>query len=116
MDSSDLTGSFPAGIHEKDPAAWGSFVDRYAGKSISMCRRWGLQEADAENVTQEVLAKLWMKIHTYDRTKGRFRAWLKTLTRHALDDYLEILHRPGAGSGDTKVLDKIHSIEARDDL
>ena len=100
----------------QDPTAWSAFVDRYGRKILFWCRRWGLQEADAENVAQEVLAKLALKLHAYDPYRGRFRAWLKTLAHHAWDDYLESQRRPGAGSGDTRVLEKIQSIEARDDL
>ena len=96
--------------------AWRLFVDRYGTKILFWCRRWGLQEADAENVTQEVLAKLARKLTAYDPSKGRFRGWLKTLAHHAWQDYVEAQRRPGAGSGDTKVLDKLNSVEARDDL
>jgi RNA polymerase sigma factor (sigma-70 family) len=99
-----------------DPAAWEAFVERYGRKILSWCRRWGLQEADAENVTQEVLLKLAKNLHTYDPSKGRFRAWLKTLAHNAWQDYLESYRRPGAGSGDTRVMEKIQSIAARDDL
>src|SRR5947209_2478785 len=37
-----------------DSSAWDEFVDRYGPRIRSWCRRWGLQEADAEDVTQIV--------------------------------------------------------------
>lgn len=99
-----------------DPEAWSAFVDRYGKQIHAWCRRWGLQEADAEDVTQEVLAKLARILSSYDRSKGRFRAWLKTVTRNALNDYLEGQRRAVTGSGDSGVRDKIESAQAREDL
>jgi RNA polymerase sigma-70 factor (ECF subfamily) len=69
-------------------------------------------------VTQDVLVQLVQKLptFTYDPRKGSFRGWLQKLTRHALGDYLEKRRRAGVGSGDTKVLERLHSLEAREDL
>jgi RNA polymerase sigma-70 factor (ECF subfamily) len=81
-----------------DQAAWGEFVERYGRKIYQWCRRWDLQLADAEDVTQEVLLKLAQKLRTfrYDPS-GSFRAWLKTLTRHAWSDFVESGTRNGHG-------------------
>jgi RNA polymerase sigma-70 factor (ECF subfamily) len=100
-----------------DAAAWAEFVDHYGRKVVLWCRRWGLQEADAHDVTQNVLMRLAarMKDFRYDPSKS-FRAWLKTLTRHALSDFHEARCRPGRGSGDSEVLDQLNKVEARDDL
>lgn len=99
-----------------DPEAWRRFVDRYGKKVLLWRRRWGLQQADAENVTQEVLTKLAGRLNTYDPAEGRFRPWLKTVAHHAWCDYLESQRRPGGGTGDSVVLEKIQSLQARDDL
>jgi RNA polymerase sigma factor (sigma-70 family) len=58
------------------------------------CRRWGLQEADAQDVTQAVLARLAAKMNSfrYDPA-GSFRAYLKTLARYAWCDFLKTLAR-----------------------
>src|SRR5689334_18750036 len=84
-----------------NPAAWGAFVDRYGPKIFLWCRKWGVQEADAENVTQEVLMKLFQKIQQYRPDRGGFRGWLKTVSRHALADYLAAQARGGVGTGST---------------
>ena len=104
----------------RDPtnqAFWAEFVDHYGPKIYTWCRRWGLQEADAQDVTQNVLLKLAdkMRTFTYDAAKS-FRGWLRTLTHHAWSDYLESRARPGQGSGDSQVADMLNSIEARDEL
>ena len=104
----------------RDPAneaAWGEFVAHYGTKVYGWCRKWGLQEADAEDVAQDVLLRLARKMRdfTYDPARS-FRAWLKTLTQHAWSDFVESRRRPGLGSGDSAVGALLHSVEARDDL
>jgi RNA polymerase sigma factor (sigma-70 family) len=104
----------------RDPtnqAAWAEFVDHYGAKIYAWCRKWHLQEADAQDVTQNVLLKLARKMaeFTYDPSRS-FRAWLKTLTYHAWSDFLESRARPGLGSGDSHTSDILHSVEAREDL
>jgi RNA polymerase sigma-70 factor (ECF subfamily) len=102
---------------QDDPQAWSAFVDRYGPKVYAWCCQWRLQPADAEDVTQEVLAKLVQKLRTsYDPAKGSFRGWLKTLTRHAWSDYLATQRSATVGSGDSDVVERLHSLEARDDL
>lgn len=100
-----------------DQAAWRQFVRRYGGQVHGWCRHWGLQEADAEDVTQTVLLKLADKMRTFKYDPARsFRGWLRTLAHHAWSDFLDARKRPGGGSGDTEVLRLLETVEARDDL
>jgi RNA polymerase sigma-70 factor (ECF subfamily) len=100
-----------------DQAVWAELVEHYGVKIHAWCLRWGIQEADAQDVTQDVLLKLAraMQNFTYD-PKRSFRAWLKTLTNHALSDFSQSRQKPGAGSGDSTVGKMLHSLEARADL
>ena len=100
-----------------DTAAWSTFVLRYGPRVHAWCRHWRLQEADARDVTQNVLVKLVARMRTfsYDRS-GSFRGWLKTVTYHAWRDYLHGQQRAGQGSGDSAALAALHSLEAGDDL
>jgi RNA polymerase sigma-70 factor (ECF subfamily) len=100
-----------------DQRAWAEFVDHYGGKVLHWCRAWGLQDADAADVTQAVLLQLavTMRDFTYDPGKS-FRAWLKTVARHALSAFLSRRARPGRGSGETQVHEQLCSVAARDDL
>jgi RNA polymerase sigma-70 factor (ECF subfamily) len=104
----------------RDPtnqAAWDEFVEHYGGKIYVWCRKWNLQEADAQDVTQNVLLKLAQKMREFTYDPGRsFRAWLKTLAHHAWSDFLEAKQRPGLGSGDSHVAEVLHSTQAREDL
>jgi RNA polymerase sigma-70 factor (ECF subfamily) len=100
-----------------DQAAWEEFVRRYAQQIYRWCRKWQLQEADAQDVTQTVLLKLAEKMRTFTYDPARsFRAYLKTLTHYAWCDFLQARKRPGAGGGGSQVLQMLETIEARDDL
>jgi RNA polymerase sigma-70 factor (ECF subfamily) len=100
-----------------DQAAWGEFVGHYGAKIYAWCRKWDLQEADAQDVAQDVLLRLArkMKDFTYDPSRS-FRAWLKTLTSHAWSDFVKARARPGQGSGDSVVRSALESAAAREDL
>ncbi len=100
-----------------DATAWEAFVRRYGPKIYEWCRRWRLQEADAEDVTQNVLLRLAQKLRTfhYDSTRS-FRGWLRTLTQHALSDFLEARGRSTVASGDSQILGILGTVEAREDM
>jgi RNA polymerase sigma-70 factor (ECF subfamily) len=99
-----------------DQEAWTLFVRRYGRQIYHWCRRWRLQEADAQDVTQNVLVKLAVKLRTFDYDPSRsFRAYLKALTNYAWRDLLASRKRPGAGSGDSQVREALEAVPARDD-
>ena len=100
-----------------DQAAWNEFVERYGRRIYGWCRQWGLQEADAQDVTQDVLLRLARKMRSFAYDPSRsFRGWLRTLTHHAWSDFLQDRKRPGACSGDGEVTRALEQVEARDDL
>jgi RNA polymerase sigma factor (sigma-70 family) len=101
----------------ENQAAWSEFVDRYGRKIYGWCLRWRLQDADAQDVTQIVLLKLAqrMKDFTYDPRRS-FRAWLKTVTHHAWQDYVDSRQTITLSPGGDQATDVLDSITARDDL
>jgi RNA polymerase sigma factor (sigma-70 family) len=102
---------------QSDPQAWAEFVGHYGRKIYGWCRNWGLQHADAQDVTQHVLLKLVDRFRDFRYEPGQsFRAWLKTLTHHAWHDYLKARRRPGQGSGDSSILNLVANTAAREDL
>jgi RNA polymerase sigma factor (sigma-70 family) len=104
----------------RDPTnqlAWGEFVEQYGPKIYGWCRKWSLQEADAQDVTQNVLLKLAEKLRDFQYDPARsFRGWIKTLTHHAWSDFVETRQKAGRGSGDSQVNGLLLGVEARDDL
>jgi RNA polymerase sigma-70 factor (ECF subfamily) len=113
--SASLLGRIRQDPH--DQAAWADFVKRYGPKIYCWCRQWRLQEADAQDVTQNVLLKLAAKLGTfvYDPAQS-FRGWLRTLTEHALSDFVAERRHPGLSSGDSRVVEMLETMEARTDL
>lgn len=100
-----------------DQEAWKAFVARYGPLLLQWCRRRGLQDADAEDVAQDVLVKMVGKLRRYEhRGPGSFRRWLRVITEGACADHLTTRRRPGAGSGDSEVARQLDTIEARADL
>jgi RNA polymerase sigma-70 factor (ECF subfamily) len=100
-----------------DPAVWAEFVDWYGRNIYAWCKAWGLQESDAQDVTQEVFLNLSSKMRgfSYD-PRGSFRAWLKTLTRRAWLVYAEKQQKSGRGLGGEDEHQQLTNLNARDDL
>ena len=98
-----------------DERAWREFVDHYAPVIYRWCARRGLQDTDAQDVTQDVLLKLAARLPTfaYDPSLS-FRAWLRTLTHHAWADFLS--DRDTAESGGSGAWAVLNTAEAREDL
>jgi RNA polymerase sigma-70 factor (ECF subfamily) len=80
------------------------------------CRGWGLQESDAQDVTQDVLLKLNLRMvsFVYDSSKS-FRAWLKTLAHHAWRDLVAERRRAGLASVGP-MAELLESLQAGEDL
>ena len=99
-----------------DQAAWAQFADRYGRRIYGWCRQWNLQEADAEDVTQGVLLKLAEKMRAFEYDPARsFRAWLKTVTRHAWLDS-GATRKAAVAAGGSQALELLQAVEAREDL
>jgi RNA polymerase sigma-70 factor (ECF subfamily) len=100
-----------------DQGAWDDFVERYGRHIYRWCRQWKLQDADAEDVTQDILVKLARKLRAfaYDPSLS-FRGWLKTVAHHAWRDFEDSRRRALAASGDTQVQELLLTVQAREDL
>ena len=99
-----------------DQAAWAQFTERYGRKIYAWCRRWNLQGADAEDLTQDVLLKLAEKMQTFDYDPAKsFRGWLKTVARHAWSDSWSS-RKAAVAAGGSQALEMLQTVEARDDL
>ncbi len=90
---SDSPGTRPSLlVRIRDPGdreAWRQFVALYAPLIHSLCRQRGLQDADAADLTQEVLRAVVAAVPglVYDPVRGSFRGWLDTVTCHRLHDF-----------------------------
>ncbi|MBX9623033.1 MAG: sigma-70 family RNA polymerase sigma factor [Gemmataceae bacterium] len=77
-----------------EPAAWERFAARYGPQVRGWCRAWGLQPADADDVTQDVMVEVARQVGRYRRQRvGSFRRWLRTVARGAYSDYVAAARR-----------------------
>lgn len=81
----------------QDNAAWAEFIDLYVPVVYGYARKQGLQDADAADLAQDVLATVAGAVRRldYDRRRGTFRGWLFTIVRRKLSDWR------AAGTGDS---------------
>jgi RNA polymerase sigma-70 factor (ECF subfamily) len=86
----------------RDGAAWGEFVDLYAPLVYGYLRKQGVQDADAADLSQDVLAAVAGAVGRldYDPGRGAFRNWLFTVVRRKLANWRRARkNRPEAGEG-----------------
>ena len=76
-----------------------------------------MQDADAEDVTQNILVKLSHKLRAFAYDPSRsFRGWLKTVAHHAWRDFEDGRRRARPTAGDSDARELILTLEAREDL
>src|SRR5580704_17073243 len=84
-----------------DDESWRTFVETYVPLVFSYCRKQGLQEADAADVSQEVLMQAARSLRNFEYRpeRGRFRDWLGTVTRHRIGRFLRRQQRQVRAAG-----------------
>lgn len=89
----------------RDEEAWDVFVRLYAPMVYGFARKQGLQEADAADLSQDVLRAVAGAAGrlSYDPRRGTFRAWLFTVTRNRWRDFVRNRLHHCQGSGDSGV-------------
>lgn len=93
-----------------DGDAWSEFVELYTPLVFSFCRKRGLAEHDASDVTQEVMRSVARAIEgfDYDPEKGTFRSWFFTVTRSKLNNFFRKQARAPVAGGGTVMMDMIN--------
>jgi RNA polymerase sigma factor (sigma-70 family) len=88
-----------------DQAAWQEFVEIYRPLILRLARQKGMQEADGEDVAQQVLAAVAQAVgqRKHDRKRAKFRTWLNRVAQNAILNALA-RGRPDRGSGDSALL------------
>lgn len=99
-----------------DHRAWSQFVDVYAPLIHGYARKHGLQDHDAADLTQEVLARVARAVRglDYDPRRGTFRGWLFTIVQRELIDLVVGRRRQPQGTGDSGVLECLRQQPAPD--
>ena len=71
--------------------SWEEFFHTYWELIYNVARRAGLSEADAQDIVQETVLKVHNSLDRfeYNRKRGTFKGWLRTVTRSRLNDFFK---------------------------
>jgi len=70
-------------LHRRED--WDRLVDVWGPVIYGWCRKHNVQPADAEDIVQEVLLKVFLKAPEFER--GTFRGWVSTITYQKIMDH-----------------------------
>jgi RNA polymerase sigma-70 factor (ECF subfamily) len=100
----------------RDEAAWREFIEIYEPLLLRIARQRGLQDADAAEVTQEVLLAVARSIDGWDPDprRGSFRGWLGRIARNLMINRLARRERGPRVVGGTEHLERLEAEPARD--
>ena len=101
--------------HADDAAAWQEFVEIYQPLVFRLARSRGLQEADALDMTQEVMARVAKAINRWDPdpNRGSFRGWISRITRNLVIEFLRSKNRRPITSDDSSIEQLVNSTPDR---
>jgi RNA polymerase sigma-70 factor (ECF subfamily) len=101
----------------RDHESWSTFVEIYGPLVYEYGRGHGLQDADAADLTQEVLRAVARSVgeFRYDPGRGSFRSWLFTVARTKRINLGVQGTRQPRGSGDSEVIAQLSEVVGRDD-
>ena len=83
-------------------AGWQEFATIYRPLIFRVALAKGMQHADAEDLTQEVMGVVERSLGSYDPARGSFRNWLYQITRNLVVNYVTRC-RETVGTGDSNV-------------
>ena len=99
-----------------DGASWTEFLRIYQPVVYRMARRRGLQDADAQEIIQQVFSSVSRSIDGWEAgaDKPPFRAWLTTVTRNAITKAL-VRQPKDRATGSTTVAEQLNALPLRDE-
>jgi RNA polymerase sigma-70 factor, ECF subfamily len=81
---------------------------RYARLVFSIALKTLNDQASAEEIVQQVFTEVWRSARRYRLQRGKFSAWVSTITRHqCIDELRRRRIRPMTDPGDWESLDRL---------
>lgn len=80
-------------IARQDRAAFEDLFSRYSGILYATALKFLKDDADAQDVVQDVFIQIWDKAKLYDPAKGKPLTWALTLTRNRSIDRIRAIQR-----------------------
>lgn len=81
-------------VAARDRAAFVALFDRFAARVKAFVMRGGANEADADEIAQEVMVLVWRRAETFDPSRAAASTWIFTIARNRRIDALRRLRRP----------------------
>ena len=112
-----MTETSPSLLHQlreaPDAHSWQRLVDLYTPLMLGWLRRYGMKDADADDVIQETLTIVFRKLPDFQRLPqtGAFRSWLRRITVNCLRDYWKSRKSRREAPGDTRFDDMLGQLE-----
>ena len=94
--------------------SWEEFFHTYWELIYNVARRAGLSEADAQDIVQETILKVHNNLDRfeYNRKRGTFKGWLRTVTRSRLNDFFKKQQRrPALNQPLEEAADELQNLE-----
>lgn len=97
---------------QKDAVAWRELVDLYGPLIAHWCHRCRIDDHAAADCVQDVFASVAVAIDAFQpkRETGSFRAWLWTITRRKVIDYVRTTQRRPHAIGGSTAIAMIHEV------
>jgi RNA polymerase sigma-70 factor (ECF subfamily) len=89
-------------------SAWKEFLELYGQPVYRVICRCGVSRADAEELLQEVLIKVWRSLAGYEG-RGPFRSWLHKVALNSVRDYWRQAPRV-RGTGNQAVEEQLEEV------
>ena len=97
---------------QPDDPSWQRLVDIYAPLIGRVLARSPLQNADREDLIQEVLKIVVQKLPEFQRRReGSFRAWLRVVTVNCLREFWRASMQQPVATGNSDFLQKLQELE-----
>ncbi|MFZ9931754.1 MAG: sigma-70 family RNA polymerase sigma factor [Chthoniobacterales bacterium] len=96
-------------VARRERAAFERLYDRYANIIYASALKFVKEDADAQDVVQDVFIQIWDKAKLYDPAKGKPLTWALTLTRNRAIDRIRAIQRR------TRLRDDFEQETARDE-
>ena len=97
---------------QPDAAAWDRFVTLYRDLVLGWCRQSGLQESDAEDVTQEVFRSVHKAVARFrrDQPGDSLRGWLRQIAKNAICTWARQSAREVRGEGGSDARARLQAV------
>lgn len=94
---------------ERDSESWACFVEIYTPAIYGFLKQQGLQDADAADLTQDVMARVSESIKSfeYQPNRGQFRGWLFTVVQNRLRNFWRGAAKRSVGRGDSQAYQRL---------